>query len=134
MGTSLVIDNNRPPRELVALVTQQTRFALVNNTLQPPEQFPSMYELNPSVTDATVYQHISKLINLGIAKEVSLDDDQRRQGYSWIFYVLTEGSQEFLEEHNLIAAEEMLQRICDIIADKAKKIVKYDNAPSPDHE
>jgi len=55
--------------ELVHFVTQQTRFALINNILQHPEQLPSMYELeelNPSVSDATVYKHIQKLIDAGI--------------------------------------------------------------------
>jgi hypothetical protein len=57
MGASLGDDDDIPPRELVHFVTQQTRFALINNILQHPDQLPSMYELeklNPSVSDATV--------------------------------------------------------------------------------
>ena len=93
MGASLGDDDDRPPRELVHFVTQQTRFALLNNILQHPEQLPSMYELeelNPSVSEATVYKHIQKLIDVDIVKEVALDDDQRRQGYPRKFYGLTE--------------------------------------------
>ncbi|TQQ78825.1 PadR family transcriptional regulator [Halonotius terrestris] len=126
---------NTAPRELIHFVTQQTRFALINNILQHPEQLPSMYELeelNPSVSDATVYKHIQKLIDAGIVKEVALDDDQRRQGYPWKFYGLTEEGREFLEEHNLLAAEETLQQIYDTISDKPEKMVKYENAPRPD--
>jgi len=48
-------------------------------------------ELNPSVSEATVYKHIQKLIDAGIVKEVALDDDQRRQGYPWKFYGLRGG-------------------------------------------
>jgi DNA-binding transcriptional ArsR family regulator len=102
------------PRELIHFVTQQTRFALINNILQHPEQLPSMYELeelNSSVSDATVYNHIQKLSDAGIVKEVVLGDDQRRQGYPWKFYGLTDEGREFLEEHNLLAAEETLQQI-----------------------
>jgi predicted transcriptional regulator len=33
------------------------------------------------VSDATVYKHIQKLIDAGIVKDVTRDDDQRRQGY-----------------------------------------------------
>ena len=123
------------PRELIHCVTQQTRFALISNILQHPEQLPSMYELeelNPSVSDATVYKHIQKLIDAGIVKEVALDDDQRRQGYPWKFYGLTEAGRQFLEEHNLLAAEETLQQIYDTISDKPEKMVKYENAPRPD--
>ena len=135
MGASLGDDDDRPPRELVHFVTQQTRFALLNNILQHPEQLPSMYELeelNPSVSEATVYKHIQKLIDVDIVKEVALDDDQRRQGYPWKFYGLTEEGREFLEEHNLLAAEETLQQIYDTISDKPEKMVKYENAPRPD--
>ncbi len=91
-----------------------------------PDQLPSMYELNklnPSVSDATVYKRVQKLINAGIVKEVALNDDQRRQGYPWKFYGLTEEGREFLAEHNLLAAEETLQQIHDTIADKPERMV-----------
>ena len=116
-------------------MTQQTRFALVNNILQHPDQLPSMYELeelNPSVSEATVYKHIQKLVDAGIVEEVALDDDQRRQGYPWKFYGLTEAGREFLEDHSLLAAEETLQQIYETISDKPEKMVKYENAPRPD--
>jgi len=134
MGASLGDDDDTTPRELVHFVTQQTRFALINNILQHPEQLPSMYELeelNPTVSDATVYKHIQKLIDAGIVKEVALDDDQRRQGYPWKFYGLTQKGREFLDNHNLLAAEETLQQIYEIISDKPEKMVKYENAPRP---
>jgi len=135
MDDGLGNGENTAPRELIHFVTQQTRFALINNILQHPEQLPSMYELeelNPSVSDATVYKHIQKLIGEGIVKEVALDDDQRRQGYPWKFYGLTKEGREFLEEHNLLAAEETLQQIYETISDKPEKMVKYKNAPRPD--
>jgi len=135
MDDGLGNGENTAPRELIHFVTQQTRFALINNILQHPEQLPSMYELeelNPSVSDATVYKHIQKLIGEGIVKEVALDDDQRRQGYPWKFYGLTEEGREFLNDHNLLAAEETLQQIYDTIGDKSEKMVKYENAPRPD--
>ena len=60
-----------------------------------------------------------------------LDDDQRRQGYPWKFYGLTEDGRTFLEEHNLLAAEETLQQIYETISDKPEKMIKYENAPRP---
>ena len=130
LGTSTEANN----RELIHFVTQQTRFALVNNILQHPKQLPSMYELeelNPSVSDATVYKHIQKLIDAGIVKEVALSDGERRQGYPWKFYGLTDDGRAFLEQHNLLAAEETLQRIYETISDKSEKMVKYENVPRP---
>ena len=137
MTTDLETPNSTEPRELVHFVTQQKRFALVNNVLQHPEQLPSMYELeqlNPSVSDATVYKHVQKLIDAGIVEEVSLPEDERRQGYPWKFYALTDEGREFLERHNLLAAEETLQRIYETISDKPEKMVKYENAPRPDRD
>ena len=93
MSTELGTGDGADNRELVHFVTQQTRFTLLTNILQHPRQLPSMYELeqlNPSVSDATVYKHIQKLIEAGIVKEVSLSGDQRRQGYPWKFYALTD--------------------------------------------
>ena len=121
-------------RELLHFVTQQTRFTLINNILQHPEQLPSMYELeqlNPSISDATVYKHIQKLIDAGIVEEAVLRDDERRQGYPWKFYGVSDAGREFLDEHNLLRAEETLQRIYETISDKSEKMVKYENAPRP---
>jgi len=135
MSTDFGAADGMETRELVHFVTQQTRFALINNILQHPKQLPSMYELeelNPSVSDATVYKHIQKLIDAGIVNEVVLGDDERRQGYPWKFYGPSEKGRVFLEEHNLLAAEETLQRIYDTIGDKPEKMVKYENAPRPD--
>jgi DNA-binding MarR family transcriptional regulator len=135
MSTDLGTAMEMEPRELVHFVTQQTRFALITNILQHPDQLPSMYELealNPSVSDATVYKHVQKLIDAGIVDEVALDDDQRRQGYPWKFYGLTDEGRTFLEEHNLLAAEETLQQMYETISDKPKKMVKYEDAPRPD--
>jgi DNA-binding PadR family transcriptional regulator len=135
MGVSGGDDEDTTPRELVHFITQQTRFSILSDILAHPQQLPSMYELeelNPSVSDATVYKHIQKLIDAGIVTEVVLDEDQRRQGYPWKFYALTEDGGEFLEKHNLLAAEETLQQIYGTIADKPEKMLKYENAPRPD--
>ena len=34
------------------------------------------------MSEATVYKHIQKFIDAGMVKEVTLNDDQRRQGLS----------------------------------------------------
>jgi len=137
MSTDLGASEGATGRELVHFVTQRTRFALVNNILQHPEQLPSMYELerlNPSVSDATVYKHVQKLIDAGVVEEVALSDDERRQGYPWKFYGLTDDGRRFLDDHNLLEAEETLQRIYETISDKPEKMVKYENAPRPDRD
>ena len=124
-------------RDRVHFVTQQTRFSLISDILGHPQQLPSMCELeelNPSISEATVYNHIQKLVDAGIVTEVALDNGERRQGYPWKFYGLTDEGREFLEEHNLLAAEATLQQIYDTISDKPEKMVKYENAPRPNEK
>jgi predicted transcriptional regulator len=137
MDTWLGSNDPTETRELVHFVTQQTRFSLISDILGHPQQLPSMYELeelNPSVSEATVYKHIQKLIDAGVVKEVALEDGQRRQGYPWKFYGLTDDGRAFLEAHNLLAAEETLQQIYQTISDKPEKMVKYEHAPRPDKQ
>ena len=137
MNTRLGSNDPTEARELVHFVTQQTRFSLISDILGHPQQLPSMYELeelNPSVSEATVYKHIQKLIDAGVVKEVALEDGQRRQGYPWKFYGLTDDGRAFLEAHNLLAAEETLQQIYQTISDKPEKMVKYEHAPRPDKQ
>ncbi|WP_160135355.1 PadR family transcriptional regulator [Halococcus salsus] len=134
MSTDASAVGGMESHELLHFVTQQTRFTLLNNILQHPEQLPSMYELeelNPSLSDATVYKHTQKLIDAGIVEEAALPDGEHRQGYPWKFYGLSDEGREFLDEHNLLKAEETLQRIYETISDKPEKMVKYENAPRP---
>ena len=137
MNTDLGTGEGMESQELIHFVTQQTRFSLISDILAHPAQLPSMYELealNPSVSEATVYKHIQKLVDAGIVKEVAPEDGQRRQGYPWKFYGLTDDGREFLEAHNLLAAEETLQQIYQTISDKPEKMVKYENAPRPNDQ
>ena len=137
MSTDLGTVDGADPREMLHFVTQQTRFALVANVLQHPEGLPSMYELeqlNPSLSDATVYKHVQKLVDAGVLEAVELPADERRQGYPWKFYRLTDEGRRFLDDHNLLQAEETLQRMYETITDKPEKMVKYENAPRPDVE
>jgi DNA-binding PadR family transcriptional regulator len=137
MSTDLGPVGGADARELLHFVTQQTRFGLVANVLQHPEGLPSMYELeqlNPGVSDATVYKHVQKLVDAGVLEAIELPAEERRQGYPWKFYRLTDEGRQFLADHNLLQAEETLQRMYETIADKPEKMVKYENAPRPDVE
>jgi DNA-binding PadR family transcriptional regulator len=122
-------------REMLRFVTQRTRFAILGNVLQHPEGLPSMYELeqlNPSVSEATVYKHVRKLVDAGVLREAVLPEDERRQGYPWKFYGLSDAGRAFLEEHGVLRAEETLQRIYETIEDKPAKMERYEGAPRPE--
>jgi len=122
---------------------------------QHPEQLPSIYELeelHPSMsdataykyiqklTDATAYKHIQKLTDAGIVKEVASNDDQRRQGYRWKFYGLTDeglGSSKIttcslLRRHSNRSTRLFLtKQIYETISDRLEEMIEYENAPAP---
>ena len=134
MSTDTATLDATDTRELLRFVTQKTRFTLVNNVLQHPDQLPSMYELeqlNRSVSDATVYKHVQKLVDAGILETFELPAEERRQGYPWKFYGLADEGRAFLDEHGLLEGEETLRRIYPTITDKSEKMVEYENAPRP---
>jgi len=121
-------------RELVHFVTQQTRFALVNNILQHPEQLPSMYELeelNPSVSGRPS-KHIQKLIDAGIVREVPLDDDQRRQGYPGSSTASQRRARPSSTNTISLAAEKPSNRSTRPSPTSPRRWSKYENAPRPD--
>lgn len=137
MSTRLDAGEGTGTRELVHFLTQETRFSLLANVLGHPEGMPSMYELeqlNPSVSEATVYKHVQKLVDAGVLEAVTLPDERRQQGYPWKFYRLTDEGREFLGRHNLLAAEETLETLYGTIEDKPEKMIRYENAPRPDLE
>ena len=124
-------------RALLHFVTQETRFALLANVLQHPEGLPSMYELeqlNPSVSEATVYKHVQKLVEAGVLEKVELPREHRQQGYPWTFYGLSDDGRRFLDDHGLLEGEQTLKRMYESISDKPEKMVTYENAPRPVRE
>ncbi|QDX39475.1 hypothetical protein FQU85_00750 (plasmid) [Salarchaeum sp. JOR-1] len=56
-------------------------------------------------------------------------NDQRRQGSLWKFDEFTEEERAFLNNHNLLAAEEPLQQSYETSSRKPEKMAKYENAP-----
>jgi DNA-binding transcriptional regulator YhcF (GntR family) len=69
-------------RQRLNTVTQETRFVLIQNTLSPPKQLPSLKELsyvNPSKSQSTIRKHLEILIEDGIVEERVLPDDPRQR-------------------------------------------------------
>ncbi|MDZ7730994.1 MAG: MarR family winged helix-turn-helix transcriptional regulator [Natrialbaceae archaeon] len=134
MGTDIEIGTHTPA-ELLHFLTQPTRFAIIANILQHPDQLPSLYELeqcNPDISEATVYKHVQKCIDVGVLEAVTLPDEKRQQGLPWTFYTLTDDGRAFLEDHRLLEAEDTFQAIYETIEDKPEKMIRYENAPRPE--
>ena len=120
-------------RKTLNVVTQETRFVLLQNILGHPQQLPSLKELsyvNPSKSDGTIYEHLRTLIDAGITVAHELPSDERSRDLPYKFYGLTDGGRDFLEEHGLLRAESTLQEAYEAV-EKPERIEHYETAPRP---
>jgi len=121
-------------RERLNVVSQETRFSLIQDILGHPAQLPTLKELdyvNPSKSQTTIRQHLQELVTEGILEEVSLPKGQRQNDLPYKFYGLSADGREFLEEHGLLRAEETLTEIYNSV-EKTETIRRYETAPRPE--
>ncbi|WP_050032688.1 winged helix-turn-helix domain-containing protein [Halorubrum halophilum] len=133
--------SDHPPSELESVrkrlnvVTQETRFALLQDILGHPSELPTLKELdyvNPSKSQTTIRQHLQQLVDAGIVNEVLLPDDRRQNDLPYKFYGISESGRQFLEEHKLYRAQDTLQEIYGRV-EKTKDIKRYETAPRPEY-
>ncbi|WP_435197396.1 helix-turn-helix domain-containing protein [Natronomonas sp. EA1] len=121
-------------RERLNVVTQETRFALLQDILGHPSELPTLKELdyvNPSKSQTTIRQHLQRLVDAGIVEEVLLPEDRRKNDLPYKFYGISESSRQFLEEHKLLRAQVTLREIYDRV-EKTDDIKRYETAPRPE--
>ena len=132
--------SDHPPSELESvrkrlnIVTQETRFTLLQDILGHPSELPTLKELdyvNPSKSQTTIRQHLQQLVDAGIVKEVLLPDDRRQNDLPYKFYGISESGRQFLEEHKLYRAQDTLREIYDRV-EKTEDIKRYETAPRPE--
>lgn len=121
-------------RERLSVVTQETRFALLQDLLGHPLELPTLKELdyvNPSKSQTTIRQHLQQLVSAGIVEEVLLPEDRRKNDLPYKFYGISESGRQFLEEHKLLRAQDTLREIYDRV-EKTDDIKRYETAPRPE--
>jgi len=121
-------------RERLNVVTQETRFALLQDILGHPSELPTLKELdyvNPSKSQTTIRQHLQQLVDAGIVEEVLLSEDRRQNDLPYKFYGISESGRQFLEEHKLLRAQDTLREIYDRV-EKTDDIKRYETAPRPE--
>jgi DNA-binding transcriptional ArsR family regulator len=121
-------------RERLNVVTQETRFALLQDILGHPSELPTLKELdyvNPSKSQTTIRQHLQQLVDAGIVEEVLLPEDRRQNDLPYKFYGISESGRQFLAEHKLLRAQETLREIYDRV-EKTDDIKRYETAPRPE--
>ena len=121
-------------RKRLNVVTQETRFSLIQDIVGHPAQLPTLKELdyvNPSKSQTTIRQHLQELVNEDILEEFLLPKDQRQNDLPYKFYGLSEDGREFLAEHGLLRAEETLKEVYNSV-EKTETIQRYESAPRPE--
>jgi len=122
-------------RERLNVVTQETRFALLQDILGHPSELPTLKELdyvNPSKSQTTIRQHLQQLVDADIVEEALLPENRRQNDLPYKFYGISESGRQFLEEHKLLRAQDTLREIYDRVG-KTEDIKRYETAPRPEH-
>lgn len=120
-------------RQRLNVVTQETRFVLIQNILSHPQQLPTLKELdyvNPSKSKSTIREHLEVLVEHGVVEERTLPKGQRKRDLPWRFYGLTDVGRDLLEEMGLLGAEGTLQDMYEML-ETTDKIEEYAQAPRP---
>ncbi|MEM4781614.1 MAG: transcriptional regulator [Halalkalicoccus sp.] len=121
-------------RERLNVVTQETRFSLVQDVIGHPSGLPTLKELdyvNPSKSRTTIRQHLERLVDADVLEPVTLPEERRRNDLPYRFYGLSEEGRRFLEDHKLLRAEDTLRAIYSRV-EKTDAIERYENAPRPE--
>jgi len=116
------------------VVTQETRFSLIQDILGHPSGLPTLKELdyvNPSRSQTTIRQHLQRLVEAGIVEKVELPEDRRQNDLPYTFYGLSDDGRRFLEEHKLLRTKETLREIYDRV-EKTAEVERYESAPRPE--
>ena len=121
-------------RERLRVVTQETRFALLQDVLGHPEGLPTLKELdyaNPSKSGSTIRGHLDALVEAGVVERVELPPDRRSRDLPHVFYGISDEGREFLDRHGLLRARETLREVYDAV-EKTDEIRRYERAPRPE--
>lgn len=132
-GIAVSADDNR---DLLALVTQETRYELIQDVLAHPDKMPSLDELvyaNPKKSKSTIRNHLDKLIARDVLETVKLPKEKRSRDLPYKFYRLTGEGRAFLENHGLTRSEETLEQMYEML-EKRPRIQRYADAPRPGDE
>jgi len=100
-------------RERLNVVTQETRFSLVQDIIGHPSGLPTLKELdyvNPSRSQTTIRQHLDRLVAAGIVEEVELPADRRQNDLPYKFYGISEAGRRFLDEQSCCALRRPSER------------------------
>ncbi len=122
-------------RELHHFITEEGRFRILQIILQHTEKLPTEYEILqfcPDAPDTAVETYLDELIEAGLVEQVTLPEGERREGYPYSFYGVTDYGWRFLMNHNLLDSEGLVLRWQELDVDDPTKLAKHESATRPD--
>lgn len=119
--------------EKIHIMTQETRFALIQTILGHPKQLPSVPEiayLHPDKSKGTVYQHLGHLSEKDIVNTHTVPTGERERDLPHKFYAITDEAREILNQHRLLESKEKLHSVYRRV-EKSERIKRFEQAPRP---
>lgn len=120
-------------RELMDLLSQETRHQIIQTILGHPEHLPSADELDYIIADKTkksITDQLDRLQEEGIIEEYTYDPNRSTRGFPWKFFGLTEYGIQVLGEFNYLRGVPMARAIIQRTR-TTEKIERHMDAPRP---
>lgn len=130
VGDSNPLDQQR---ELMNLLSQETRHQIIQTILGHPEHLPSADELDYIIADKTkksITDQLDRLQDEDILDEYTYEPNRSTRGLPWKFYGPTEYGIEILGQFNYLRGVPMVRAVIKKTR-TTEKIERHMNAPRP---
>ncbi len=130
---SIEESGDRSTAQDLSLMLQETRLKILELIIGHPKKSISMGELDymiPDKSEATIRNHIEKLVDADILEERELEDEKKSNDLPYKFYGISDKGRNLIEVHSLMKAEDKLNELYQ--RTKRDRIKDYENAPRPD--
>jgi hypothetical protein len=120
-------------RELMALLSQETRHSIIQALLGHPEILASADEINhfiPSKSKKTVDEQLEVLVDAEILAIYEYPPNKGKRGLPWKFYGFTEYGADILGDFNYLKGVPMARAVHQKTR-KPEKIERHETAPRP---
>lgn len=120
-------------RELMELLSQETRHSIVQALLGHPKHLASVDEINhfvPSKSKKTVEEQIDVLVDAEILASYEYPPNRDRRGLPWKFYGFTEYGTDILGDFNYLKGVPMARAVHRKTR-TSEKIERHETAPRP---
>jgi tetratricopeptide (TPR) repeat protein len=128
-------DSIKTESELQHLVTQKTRFKILEYILAHPENLPSLKELDWAISKSksTIHGHIKDLQKAGIVDKYKLEKGDRKRDLPSTFFGLTEYGISVVDDLGLFNDLQSIRELYEY-ADQPEEIKRYEDASRPERK